>query len=43
MEAQNSSNNPLLPLPKLVLGISATVQVIFAVCMFLPDLWHSLL
>jgi hypothetical protein len=43
MEAQNSSNNPLLPLTKLVLGVSATVQVIFAVCMFLPDLWHSLL
>jgi hypothetical protein len=43
MEAQNSSNNPLLPFTKLVLGVSATVQVIFAVCMFFPDLWHSLL
>jgi hypothetical protein len=43
MEAQNSSNNPLLPLTKLVLGVSATVQIIFAVCMFFPDLWHSLL
>jgi hypothetical protein len=43
MQAQNSSNNPVLPFTKLVLAVSATVQVIFAVCMFFPDLWHSLL
>jgi hypothetical protein len=42
MEAHVSSNNPLLPFTKLVLGVSAAVQVIFAVCMFFPDLWHSL-
>jgi hypothetical protein len=43
MEAQNSSNNLLLPVTKLVLGVSVTVQVIFAVWLFFQDLWHSLL
>jgi hypothetical protein len=42
MEAYVSSNNLLLPFTKLVLGVSAGVQGIFAVCMFFPDLWHSL-
>jgi hypothetical protein len=43
MEAHTLSNNPLLPFTKLVLVVSVTVQFIFAICMFFPDLWHSLL
>lgn len=42
MERRASSSDSLTPFTRLVLGVSAAVQVIFAICMLFPDLWHSL-
>ena len=44
MQAQTSTQDTLLPFTKFVLGVSAVVQLTFAVIgLFLTDLWNSLI
>ena len=45
METHVSSNDTLLPITRLLLGVSAAVQFLFAAIslLFPPDLWQSIL